>query len=71
MSVEREPKFPALAPPSTIFGSGSSHPKFLGLRLHSSNRAKYDLCAYRLLPAAHNINFLSGGPQSGRESKSV
>jgi len=35
MSVEAEPKFQAAAPPSKIFGSGSSHPKSLGFRFRA------------------------------------
>jgi len=35
MSVEPGPKFQAPAPLFNVFGSGSSHPKLLGLRLHS------------------------------------
>jgi len=35
MPLEPEPKFQAPTPPSKVFGSASSHPKLLGLRIQS------------------------------------
>jgi len=49
MSMELEPKFHAPAPHQNFFGSGSSHPKLLGLQLHSpgySNKPQLALAVF-------------------------